>query len=112
MATSTIRIVGQVEGLASGVFDFDVTSTSSLGLPDFVNLAGGANTITVPSTSYTHVLILPPSGNVQTITLKGVSGDTGIAQSVTKPVLLSLSSVSTFVLTAGGSITGVILVWM
>lgn len=112
MATSTLRIVGQIEGLQSGVFDFDVTTTSSLGLPDFVTLASGANTITVPSTSYTHVLILPPSGNVQTLTLKGVSGDTGVALSVTKPVLLSLASVASFVITAGGTVTGVQVIWL
>lgn len=110
--TSTLRIVGQVQGLASGPFDIDVTTTSSNGLVDSVALSSGANTITTPTGTFTHVLILPPSGNAQTMTLKGVSGDTGIALSLTKPSLVSLASVSSFVITAGGTISGLILVWL
>jgi hypothetical protein len=83
----------------------------SNGLITQQTLASGANTITVPSASCVWVIIIPPSSNTQTLTLKGVTGDTGIALSKTGPFLLSLASVSSFVLTAGGTITGVRFIW-
>ena len=46
------------------------------------------------------------------ITLKGVSGDTGVALHLTDPSTIALaSSVTSFVLTTGGAITGVRLIW-
>lgn len=101
------------------VFTGDVTGTetiaaasnaSSAGSVQIVTLASGLNTITIPTggTVPTAVTILPPSGNTTSITLKGVTGDTGIALHLTDPTSLALaSSVTTFVLTAGASITGV-----
>ena len=70
----------------------------------------GANTVTAPSGAK-GVTIKPPTGNTQALTLKGISGDTGIAIHKTDPTSLGLDSVTTFVVNAAGSVTGVVLVW-
>lgn len=73
-------------------------------------LSAGANTITVP-TGATGVTIIPPTGNVVTLTLKGISGDTGIPLALASPTSIGLASgSSSFVLTAGGTVT-VRLIW-
>lgn len=56
-------------------------------------------------------LIVPPTGNLQTLTLKGITGDTGIPISSSQPTLLSFSvpsSSNAVGLTSGGAITGVV----
>jgi hypothetical protein len=58
------------------------------------------------------VTILPPTGNTTNITLKGVTGDTGIQLHDTDPSTISLDpAVTSFVLTAAAQITGVRLYW-
>jgi hypothetical protein len=85
------------------------------GADQLVNLVLGANTITVPlggSTVPTSVVIIPPSGNVNLITLKGVTGDTGVALHKTDPTQIAIdSSMTTFVLNAAAAITGVRIFW-
>ncbi len=73
----------------------------------------GDNTITVPTAlAPTGVTIVPPAGNTQTITLKGVAGDTGIALHLTDPSSIALkSTVASFVLTVTGTVTGLRLIW-
>jgi hypothetical protein len=73
-----------------------------------VVLGSGANTIAVPSWA-SGVLIQPPSGNGVALTLKGVTGDTGIPISETGPTLLSFTTAtipSSFVITAASLTTG------
>lgn len=86
------------------------TNATGSGQNQLVNLSSGANTITVPANAVA-VTIIPPSANAVSITLKGVTGDTGIALNLTDPSSIGLNSVSTFCLTAGGSITGVRLIY-
>jgi len=77
-------------------------------------LASGANTITVPTGGSTPAAatILPPAGNIQTLILKGVTGDTGVGLHLTDPTTVALATtVTTFVLTAGGTITGLRIYW-
>lgn len=104
------------------VFSGDVTGTESIaaatnsaspGSITIQTLAAGANTITVPvGATCTAVTIAPPSGNAQTITLKGVTGDTGVALHLTDPTTIALAStVTTFVLTAGGTVTACRFYW-
>jgi len=71
-----------------------------------VDLSSGANTITVP-TGAVGVTIIPPSDNTETMLLKKVTGDTGINLALTAPCSLSLDTVTSFVITAGDTITGV-----
>lgn len=78
-------------------------------------LAVGANTITAPVVAgivVTGLLIIPPSGNVNLITLKGVAGDTGVKLHLTNPTFLALDSTFiSLVLNAAASIVGVRLLW-
>lgn len=101
----------------------DVTSTENLsaaanaaasGSVTMHTLSSGANTITAPTggSTLSCATIVPPSGNTQTLTLKGVTGDTGVLLHKTDPTSLALdSTVTTFVLTAGGTITGLRIFW-
>lgn len=86
----------------------------SPGKIDVVDLAAGTNTITPPTgggTTPVAVTIIPPVGNAQTITLKGIAGDTGVLLHKTDPSSFGLGTTGTFVLTAGAPITGVRLIW-
>lgn len=78
-------------------------------------LASGANTITVPSSTgvtVTACTIVPPTGNTTTLTLKGVTGDTGVGLHLTDHTTVSLASATTsFCLTAGAAIQGVRFIW-
>lgn len=84
---------------------------------DVMTLAVGANTIPVPNIAAINVTkgatIIPPSGNVQTITLKGIAGDTGVALHKTDPTSIAFDSPppANIVLTAGAQIDGLRIVW-
>jgi hypothetical protein len=84
------------------------------GAIDMLTLASGANTVNVPGggSTVTGATIIPPAGNTQSIVLKGVTGDTGIRLHDTDPTSIALdSSVTSFVLTAGGTVTGLRILW-
>jgi len=86
-------------------------NATSPGEIDTLTLAAGANTITVPA-GFKGVTILPPSGNTNLITLKGVTGDTGVPLHLTDPSSIGLDSTeATFVLTAAAEIVGLKLIW-
>lgn len=109
--TTTIVFSGDTVGTQTVAA---ASNAASPGQVELKTLASGANTITAPTggSTPTACTILPPSGNTQTITLKGVTGDTGVALHLTDPTTIALaSSVTTFVLTAGGTITGIRLYW-
>lgn len=83
-----------------------------------INLSSGANTInttTCPQLATAGaVIIVPPANNGQTLILKGVVGDTGVQLSPVCPTLLgcALSPQASFVLVAGGAITGLKLIFI
>ena len=112
-ATRTALVVFTGDITAS----FTVSATDnavSPGQVDLLTLASGVNTITPPTGGSTPkaVTIQPPVGNLNTITLKGVSGDTGVILHKTDPTVIALNSpTSTFVLTASAQIVGVRLIW-
>lgn len=86
-------------------------NVASPGEIDVLTLASGANTITVPA-GFAAVTIVPPAGNTNLITLKGVTGDTGVPLHLTDPSSIGLDSTeSTFVLNAAAQIVGVRLIW-
>lgn len=68
------------------------------------NLATGANTITPPSNA-TGATIIFPSMNTVLVTLKGVSGDTGIVLRPTDPTRIGLNSTTAFILNAASGIS-------
>jgi hypothetical protein len=106
-----INIAGTLTNLAQGSVTVAppalIPNASNNYAETAVTLASGANTITVPSWAV-GCLITPPTNNTQTITLKGVTGDTGVAISETAPTLLSFTTPpASFVLTAGGATSAV-----
>src|SRR6267142_849838 len=102
--STTITYSGDVSGTETVSA---ATNAASPGSVEIKTLSSGANTITVPTggTTPTACTILPPTGNTTSLTLKGVTGDTGVRLHNTDPSTISLdSSTATFVLTAGAGI--------
>lgn len=105
-------------------FTGDVTATfthtaaanaASPGSLQIYTLASGDNTITLPTggSVVKSATIIPPSGNTQSITIKGVTGDTGLVLSLTEPTTLTFKATpaTTFLIVTGGIITGLRIVW-
>ncbi len=108
--TSTRRIVNRFEDDIELLEVGEATNTDSPAQVQFIDLASGANTITPPTGAIGFTLILP-SGNVETVTLKGITGDTGVVLHPTDPTSVGLNSTSTFVLTASDDIDGCRIIW-
>jgi len=116
MATSSTRKVTiGFSGSFGGTNTYQAgANTDSPGEHEYKTLAMGANTITPPGggSVLTGVTIVPPAGNTDTITLKGITGDTGVVLHLTDPTSIGLNSpTNTFVLTAAAEIIGVQLIW-
>lgn len=109
--TQTVVYTGDVTGTET---ISAATNSASPGSVTLHTLAAGANTITAPAggSTPTACTILPPAGNTQTLILKGVTGDTGVGLHLTDPTTIALAStVTTFCLTAGGTVTGLRIYW-
>jgi hypothetical protein len=112
MASATITVTGNITGLASGTKTLLAAITSALanGQTQQLALASGANTITVPTApAPSGCLIILPSDNTVVTTLKGVTGDTGIAIGKVGFILLTWDPTAppaSFVLTAASAQTG------
>jgi hypothetical protein len=109
--TTTITFTGDVTATLTQAAAQNLASPGSI---HFVNLASGANTITVPPTGATtvSVTIIPPAGNTVALTLKGIAGDTGLPLHLTDPSTIALAAgVTSFVLNAAAAVTGVRLIW-
>lgn len=109
MASSSTRTITIVyTGDVSGTETISAaTNTNSPASVTLHALSSGANTITVPTggTVPTACVIVPPSGSTVALTLKGISGDTGILIHKTDPTTIALdSSVTTFVINAASSV--------
>lgn len=90
-------------------------NTVSPGKTDIVSLSLGANTITAPVISglvVTALTIIPPAANTVLMTLKGVTGDTGITLHKTDPTSIALDTTFvSLVINAAAAIAGVRLIW-
>ena len=108
--TATITITGTQQGGNTGNRNYpsaSIVNTSAVESVVVQALSAVYTAITAPAGSL-GVYILP-IGNTQTITLKGVTGDTGIALSKTNPSVLAFdTSVPAFGFLAGGATT----VWL
>lgn len=105
MAAGNVSITGNVSGGADGGRTFGpaaITANAALAYVNTVALAIGANTVTIPA-GMTCVVLYPPNATAAggvtpnppfggTLTLKGVTGDTGVAISVKWPTLLSFDT--------------------
>lgn len=106
--TIQVSMTGDVVAQASPAA---AANTSAPGELRTVTLASGANTIT-PPTGATGAILIPPSANTTSITLKGVSGDTGYRLHNTNPAFVTLNAASaTFVLTTGAEILSFRIIW-
>ncbi len=110
--TVQIQFSGNItESIIQSANDNTVSPAKS----DIVSLTTGANTITAPVISglvVTGLLIIPPAGNTNLITLKGASGDAGIPIHLTDPTSLALDTTFvSLVLNAAAGIAGVRLIW-
>jgi hypothetical protein len=101
--------------VTTNVIQSALDNTLSPGEVDIVSLSSGANTITAPVVSglaAKGLTIIPPAGNVSLITLKGVTGDTGIPLHLTDPTSIALGvTFTSLVLNAAAAIVGVRLIW-
>ncbi len=116
MATTAARVTTiTYTGDTTGVEALGAASNSaSPGAIELKTLASGFNTITLPTGGSTVVActIVPPSGNIVALTLKGVTGDTGVPLHLTDPTSIAFASgTTTFGLLAGGSLVGVRFYW-
>lgn len=110
-STRTVNVTYSGQGLNANNSFAAADNAASPAQQTYTNLSSGANTITVP-TGATACTIIPPAGNTTSITLKGVSGDTGTRIHNTDPTTIAIdSSVVNFVLTAAAGINGVFLAW-
>lgn len=117
MATGILRILATVTGLAEGdqtIGPLELQATSAVGeRRSPLTLASGNNTIAVPATA-TVALLIPPVGNAQTLTLKGASGDTGVALHKTfpTPIALEAGANANLIIAAGATVNGFVVVFI
>lgn len=109
--TTTITYTGDVVGVQPVVAAINAASPGTM---EIKTLVSGANTITPPAGGSTPVgvMIIPPLGNVVALTLKGVTGDTGVLLHPTDPTFIALGSpTATFCLTTSNTLTGIKFFW-
>ena len=113
-AAAIITITGGFTGLTTGnrtIGPISVSSSAACGQVTEVVLQSGANTITVPTTPAPSGCIIElNSANTAVTTLKGVSGDTGIALGKTTTTMLNWDSTAlpTLVLNSASTQTGLV----
>lgn len=101
-------------GLVSSIAEASAANAGSPGSITIHTLSSGFNVIAIPTggSSPVGATVVPPVGNTQTMTLKGVTGDTGIGMHLTNPSVITLATTTTtFGITAGGTITGLRVIW-
>src|SRR5215469_4697908 len=111
---TTITINGTMSGIdTASAVTLVLTQSTTFALPSSVTLASGFNSIPVPTGVQGGVVIDPPNTNAQTITLKGVTGDTGTPLSKVNATLVAFDTAppATIGLTAGAGINNVRLYW-
>lgn len=110
--TSTVYSGGEVASSNEVTQSNTNTNATATGAANY-DLSSGFNSITVP-TSY-HVdgfTLFPPSGNTTSITLKGITGDTGIRLHNTMASQIAInSSVTAIGITTGAAVTVRIAWW-
>lgn len=108
--SSSITFTGDTTGTQAVAA---AANAASPGAIEVKTLAAGFNSMAVPSgVTCTAVTIVPPAGNTTSLTLKGVTGDTGLRLHNTDPTTIAIdSSVTAIGLTAASQIVGVRLIW-
>ncbi len=114
-ATAHVLIQGSIIGTLTGtrvLGPITLSSAAANGQVQQIVLQSGANTITVPTTPAPNgCIIVLPATNTAVTTLKGVSGDTGIAIGKTTTAVLNWDPTAvpaSFVLSSAATQTGLI----
>jgi hypothetical protein len=115
VTSSRVTQVSFSGDITENIIQSAADNTTSIAKTDNVTLSSGANTITAPvitGLTVSALTIIPPAGNTSLITLKGISGDTGVAIHKTDPTSIALDSTFvSLVLNAAAQINGVRLIW-
>ncbi len=117
-STVTLLAAMNLSTDAATALNFSLFNPNSPCTPQVINLAIGANTIDATACPALPqaggVFLVPPSGNIVTLTLKGVTGDTGVALSVSAPTFIAFPTAppTSFVITTNSTITGFTLLWV
>ena len=92
-----VTLGGTLNGLPFGTIQFPPITIAANSAGNLVvvaiTLANGFNAIAVPTWAV-GVIILPNVTNAVPMTLKGVTGDTGLPLSLTSPSLLSFGAIT------------------
>ena len=103
-----VTVQGDGENDALSVANGLTATTNTAGIgPTGQTLSSGANTVNIPAGAL-GVTIVPPPGNTVALTVKGVSGDTGLPLHLTQPfqwIFPVASPPTTFVINAASSMT-------
>lgn len=114
-ATSFTQLRSKITGDIGGPLVVEpaaITNSSAPAQRNLVTLSAGTNNYTKPTNAVMLVLI-PPVGNTVLVTLKLVVGDSGFPLHKTNWTVISCdSTLTTFVLTAGGTIAGFEMIWL
>lgn len=108
--TITVAISGLTGGGSQNVGPVQKTITSTiLDRREGVDLSSGFNSIDAP-VGAKGVIFIPPTDNAETLTLKGVTGDTGIPLDPASPAFIPLDGTgANFGITAGGAVSDCVL---
>ena len=110
----TISCSGDLVGYVPTQIGF-INTNAAMVEQAFIFTGAGDNTITVPTSGAAPqaVWILPPAGNTQAITFKGLGADTGSKLHKTIPSMITLDpSVTSFVLNVAGTVTNIKFLWI
>lgn len=106
-SVARLEIKSQVNGESEGTFfAANVSNANSPLYPQELSISAATFTAVSVPTKAGGVVIQPPASNTQTITLKGVTGDTGVLLSKTAPTTLTFDTTppaSIGILTGAGS---------
>jgi hypothetical protein len=114
-ASASVTISGQILAAPGGsrkIGPIAISSAAANAQVQQIVLQSGANTITIPTVpAPTGCIIVLPATNTAIVTLKGVTGDTGIAIGKTTSHVLCWDATAvpaSFVLTSAATQTGLI----
>ena len=115
-STRQITLTQIGDNLNNSISVSAASNGSAPGDIDVFGLSAGDNTLTLPTggTTPSGATLIPPAGNTQTLTLKGVGGDTGIRLSKVDPTSISFDSAAlpaNIIVNAGGTVNGFRVVW-
>lgn len=115
--TLLIQAIANYDQQLAQIFDAELWNPNTPANIQTLNLTTGANTISAsncPSIAQAGgVVLIPPNPNSVTITLKGVTGDTGVPLSTNAPTVWTFANPppTSFVLTTSSTIAGMRFLW-